>query len=44
MRARADGRYQELYYLLMDLKLIKELDSIVTSENFEKAIKSIELP
>jgi len=38
-----DGRYQELYYLLMDLKLIKELDSIVTSEAFEKAFKSIEL-
>ena len=38
-----DGRYQELYYLLMDLKLIKELDTIVTSETLEKAIKSIEL-
>jgi len=39
----SDGKYQELYYLLMDLKLIKELDSIVTSETFEKAFKSIDL-
>ena len=38
----SDGKYQQLYYLLMDLKLIKELDSIVTSETFKKAIKSIE--
>lgn len=38
-----EGNYEKLYYLLMDLKLIKELDSIVTIETFEKAIKSIEL-
>lgn len=37
------GKYEELYYLLMDLKLITELDLIVTPETFEKAIKSIEL-
>ena len=39
----SDGRYQKLYYLLMDLKLIKELDSVVISEALEKAIKSLEL-
>jgi hypothetical protein len=36
-----NGRYEELYYLLMDLKLIGDLDSLVSFETFQRAFKSV---
>lgn len=36
------GNYERLYYLLMDLKLVKDIESIVSLDTFEKAFRSIE--
>jgi hypothetical protein len=43
LRMLSDQKYEELYYLLMDLKLISQLDSFVTLETFKKAVGSTKL-
>jgi len=37
------GKAEKLYYMLMDLKLLRELGLLVTSEDYEKALKSVGL-
>jgi hypothetical protein len=37
------GQAQQLYYFLMDLKLLKEFDLLLTSEDIDKAIRFLGL-
>jgi len=37
------GKAKKLCYMLMDLKLLRELGLLVTSEDYEKALKSVGL-
>ena len=41
MKMFQDGEYQDLYYMLMDLKMMREFGSIVSFETFERMNKSI---